>query len=158
MKHNNKFWMRPLMALLMIMVLGVASSYAIFDKYTINRDNLPQEAQQMLDTYFPKAKIGMIKVDKHLLKKTDYDVKLVNGTKIEFSNAGKWTSVDCGSKAVPDELVPKAIRNYVTKNFGDLKIVKITKKSLYYEIGLADGVALKFDLLGIYQGVISMND
>lgn len=146
------------MALLMIMVLGVASSYAIFDKYTINRDNLPQEAQQMLDTYFPKAKIGMIKVDKHLLKKTDYDVKLVNGTKIEFSNAGKWTSVDCGSKAVPDELVPKAIRNYVTKNFGDLKIVKITKKSLYYEIGLADGVALKFDLLGIYQGVISMND
>ena len=112
----------------------------------------------MLDTYFPKAKIGMIKVDKHLLKKTDYDVKLVNGTKIEFSNAGKWTSVDWGSKAVPDELVPKAIRNYVTKNFGDLKIVKITKKSLYYEIGLADGVALKFDLLGIYQGVISMND
>lgn len=146
------------MALLMIMVFGVASSYAIFDKYTINRENLPQEAQQMLDTYFPKAKIGMIKVDKHLLKKTDYDVKLVNGTKIEFSNAGKWTTVDCGNRAVPQELVPKAIRNYVTKNFGDLKIVKITKKSLYYEIGLADGVVLKFDLLGIYQGVISMND
>ena len=37
----------------------------------------------MITTYFPKAKISMIKVDKHLLKKTDYDVKLVNGTKIE---------------------------------------------------------------------------
>ena len=72
---------------------GVA--HAFIDKYTINRENLPEEALEMLDEYFPKAKVSMIKVDRHLLKKTDYDVKLVNGTKIEFSNAGKWQSVDC---------------------------------------------------------------
>ncbi|MDE5705469.1 PepSY-like domain-containing protein, partial [Muribaculum sp.] len=65
------------------------------DKYTLDRDNLPVKAQEMITTYFPKAKISMIKVDKHLLKKIDYDVKLVNGTKIEFNNSGEWTSVDC---------------------------------------------------------------
>ncbi len=43
----------------------------------------------------------MIKVDKHLLKKIDYDVKLVNGTKIEFNNSGEWTSVDCKRRVSP---------------------------------------------------------
>ena len=42
-----------------------------------DRDDLPVTAQEMITTYFPKAKISMIKVDKHLLKKIDYDVKLV---------------------------------------------------------------------------------
>ena len=141
-----------------MMVWGALSSYAIFDKYTINRDQLPEAAQEMLDTYFPKAKVGMIKIDKHLLKKTDYDVKLVNGTKIEFSNAGKWTSVDCGSRAVPADLVPKTIKKYIDKNFDGVKIVKIKKTSLAYEIGLSDGVLLKFNLLGQFKEVMSIND
>lgn len=140
-----------IVALLMIFVTaGVATA---FDKYTINRDALPEQAQKMLKEYFPKAKIGMIKVDKHLLKKTDYDVRLVNGTTIEFNNAGKWTSVNCKNRAVPEGLVTNPIRKYVSKNFSDVKIVKIKKKSGGYEIGLSDGVELKFNLLGQFKGV-----
>ncbi|MDE6339349.1 MAG: PepSY-like domain-containing protein, partial [Muribaculaceae bacterium] len=81
--------------LILIAVMFTSLAGYSFDKYTINRSELPEKAQQFLTEHFPKAKVGMIKVDKHLLKKTDYDVKLVNGTKIEFSNSGKWTSVDC---------------------------------------------------------------
>ena len=143
--------MKKILLTMLIAVLCVGSSSA-FDKYTINREELPQAAQEMLAKYFPKAKIGMIKVDKHLLKKTDYDVRLVNGTTIEFSNAGKWTSVDCKNREVPEEIVPKSIRSYVSKNFKDLKIVKIEKKTSGYEIGLSDGVDLKFNLLGQYKG------
>lgn len=150
--------MRKTMILLLLLVTGVMTSYAIVDKYTIDRDQLPQKALEMLDEFFPKAKIGMIKIDKHLLKKTDYDVKLINGTKIEFSNSGKWTSVDCGSKALPDGLVPKTITKYVTKNFDGVKIVKIKKTSTAYEIGLSDGVLLKFNLLGQFKEVMSIND
>ena len=143
--------MKKIILTLLTILISTSLSFA-FDKYTINRDELPQTAQDMLQQYFPKAKIGMIKVDKHLLKKTDYDVRLVNGTTIEFSNAGKWTSVDCKTKEVPEGLIPKTIRNYVHKNFKDLKIVKIEKKSSGYEIGLSDGVELKFNLLGQYKG------
>ncbi|MDE6239891.1 MAG: PepSY-like domain-containing protein [Muribaculaceae bacterium] len=143
--------MKKFILTLLTILISTSLSFA-FDKYTINRDELPQTAQDMLQQYFPKAKIGMIKVDKHLLKKTDYDVRLVNGTTIEFSNAGKWTSVDCKTKEVPEGLIPKTIRNYVNKNFKDLKIVKIEKKSSGYEIGLSDGVELKFNLLGQYKG------
>ena len=143
------------MALLMAVVFAGA---ARADKYTLDRSNLPQEAQEMLTTYFPKGKVAMIKVDRHLLKKTDYDVKLVNGTKIEFSNKGKWTSVDCKTREVPEGLVMKPIRNYVKKNFADEKIVKIKKKSSGYEVTLDDGVELKFNLLGGFSKVIGVDD
>lgn len=150
--------MKKFIILMVMLITGVLSSYAVFDKYTINREELPEAAQEMLSKYFPKAKIGMIKVDKHLLKKTDYDVKLVNGTKIEFNNSGKWTSVNCGTRALPDDLVPKTITKYISKNFDDVKTVSIKKTSSHYEIGLSDGVLLKFNLLGQYKGVISIND
>ena len=143
--------MKKIILLLVMTIICSGASFA-FDKYTINRDELPQAAQEMLTKYFPKAKIGMIKVDKHLLKKTDYDVRLVNGTTIEFSNAGKWTSIDCKNKEVPEDLVPKAIRNHTNKNFKELKIVKIKKKASGYEVGLSDGVELKYNLLGQYKG------
>lgn len=140
--------------LILTMVVGiVCQSYAFIDSYTINREKLPEEAREMLDEYFPKAKIGMIKVDRHLLKKTDYDVRLVNGTTIEFSNKGKWKSVNCKNREVPEGLVMKPIRRYVDKNFSGLKIVKIRKKAAGYEIGLSDGVELKFNLLGSFTGV-----
>ena len=126
---------------------------AIVDSYDIDRSKLPQAAQEMLNEYFPKAKIAMIKIDRGFLKKTDYDVKLTNGTKIEFNSNGKWKSVDCKMRAVPNGLVMKPIRNYVEKNFPDVKITKIEKTSRGYEIELSDDVEVKFDHLGTFKGI-----
>lgn len=145
--------MKKLIVSLIFIVAASMSAFAFIDSYTLKRDQLPEEARQMLDQYFPKAKIGMIKVDRHLLKKADYDVRLVNGTTIEFNSKGKWTSVDCKSREVPEGLVTKAIRNHVKKNFSGVKIVKVVKKSSGYEIGLSDGVILKFNLLNQFKGV-----
>lgn len=142
---------KTLIALLVAVVTAVTAS--AFDKYTINREELPQPAREFLDEHFPKAKVSMIKVDKHLLKKTDYDVKLVNGTKIEFSNAGKWTSVDCKSREVPQAILLKAIRNYVKKNFPGTFVTSVEKKSSGYEVELNDGIELKFNLLGGFKSM-----
>ena len=144
--------MKKYLLLITVVVFSFISGYA-FDKYSINREDLPEAAQQFLTTYFPKAKVGMIKTDKHFLKKTDYDVKLVNGTKIEFNNSGKWTSVDCKGREVPKDIIPRAIRNYVNKNYSDVRIVKIEKTSSKYEIRLSDDVELIFNLLGQYKSV-----
>lgn len=140
--------MKKLILFLLLLITSAGAAYAFIDSYTLDRKNLPEPAREMLDKYFPKAKVGMIKVDRHLLKKTDYDVRLVNGTTIEFSNSGKWKSVDCKSREVPDGLVTKPIRNYVAKNCNGAKIVRITKKSSGYVIGLSDGIELSFNLLG----------
>lgn len=141
----------------MLLVSTIGSAYAFVDKYTLDRSDLPEEAQQMLTEYFPKAKVGMIKVDRHLLKKTDYDVRLVNGTTIEFSNKGKWTSVDCKTREVPSGLIKKNIRSHVAKNYPDTIIVRIKKKASGYEIRLSDGVELEYNLLGSFKKV-SMTD
>lgn len=148
--------MKKYVFLIMVLIMGVMSGYA-FDKYSVDRNDLPEAAQSFLKEYFPKAKVGMVKTDKHLLKKTDYDVKLVNGTKIEFNNAGKWTSVDCKTREVPEGIIPKTIRSYVKKNFPDVKIVKIEKSSTKYEVGLSDDVELTFNLLGQFKSM-KMND
>ena len=137
--------MKYLISLVIIIAIAFGASA---DKYTINRDALPAPAQEFLTTHFPKAKVGMIKVDRHLLKKTDYDVRLVNGTKIEFNAIGEWTDVDCKTGAVPDAIVPRAVKRYVKKNYPDNKIVEIEKRPTKIEVKLNDGVELTFDRLG----------
>lgn len=144
--------MKKILLLLLTAVMTVMSASA-FDKYTINREELPEAAREFLTEYFPKAKVSMIKVDKHLLKKTDYDVKLVNGTKIELNNAGKWTSVDCKGREVPQGIILKAIRNYVKKNFPGTFVTSVEKKSSGYEVELNDGIELKFNLLGGFKSM-----
>lgn len=147
---------RKLIVMTFLALGAISSSAALpIDKYSINRKDLPEEAREMLDEHFPKAKVSMVRVDRHLLKRTDYDVKLTNGTKIEFSNKGRWTSVDCKKKSVPESLVPKAIRNSVAKKYSGQKIVRISRSSLYYTVGLANGKELKYDRLGIFQGELT---
>lgn len=158
MKNTLVYRIFGWLAVIVILFAATAPASAFLDKYTINREDLPQEARQFLDQYFPKAKVGMIKVDRHLLKKTDYDVRLTNGTEIEFSNKGKWTSVDCKKRAVPDGIVPKNIARHVSKNYADVDIVSIEKKASHYKVGLSDGVVLKYSLLGQFKGVIEVED
>lgn len=145
------------LTVMIALMLGVlcASAALPLDKYSINRNDLPEAAREMLDEHFPKAKVSMVKVDRHLLKRTDYDVKLTDGTRIDFSNKGRWTHVDCKKKSVPESLVPKAIRNSVSRKYSGEKIVRISRSSLYYTVGLAGGKELKYDLLGIFQGELT---
>lgn len=143
--------MKKYLIVILAVIACTMSAYA--DKYSINRSDLPQPAQEFLTKHFPKAKVGLVKTDKHLLRKTDYDVKLVNGTKIEFNNAGNWTSVDCKGKEVPSSIIPKAISNYVKKNYPDVKIVKIEKTLTKYEVELSDDVELTFNALGQFKSV-----
>lgn len=151
-KHINDTGMKKYILVMITLVMTAMTGFA-FDKYSIDRDDLPEAAQQFLTTYFPKAKVSMVKTDKHFLKKTDYDVKLVNGTIIEFSNSGKWTSVDCKGREVPKDIIPRTIRNYVNKNFPKEKIVKIEKTSSKYEVRLSDKVELTFNLLGQFKSM-----
>lgn len=144
---------KKLLLTLLVILTSVTSSYAIFDKYSINREDLPEISRLFLDEHFPKSKVSMVKTDKHLLKKTDYDVKLTNGTKIDFNNKGEWTSVDCGKKAVPESIVHSKITNYVTKNHSGCKIVSIAKKNLGYDVGLSDGKILRFNALYQFRSI-----
>lgn len=70
--------MKKLLFMILALLLTSTTALAFINSYVISRDNLPEEAQAMLDKYFPKAKVSLIKIDRHLLKKADYDVRLTN--------------------------------------------------------------------------------
>lgn len=151
--------MKKFFVTLLVAFSAVAGANAsIFDKYTIDRSELPEQAQSMLKEFFPKSSVSMIKVDRHLLKKTDYDVKLTNGTKIEFNNSGKWTAVDCGKREVPAALVPNAVSRYMKRHYADSKIVSIKKSGSGTELRTADELILKFDLLGSFRSAKSVDE
>ncbi|MDE7414228.1 MAG: PepSY-like domain-containing protein [Muribaculaceae bacterium] len=146
---------KKLFLIIVVCIMAAGNANAFIDKYTIQREELPEKAQQMLVEHFPKAKISMIKVDRHLLKKTDYDVKLTNGTLIEFSNSGQWTSIDCGKKNVPENLLHKTIHNYIRKNYDGTTIVKCKKRNTGFDVGLSNGKVLRFNLLYQFKGEIN---
>lgn len=137
-------------ALVFVLVLCTAmSAFAFIDSYTIKREQLPETARSFLDEHFPKAKVSTIKIDRHLLKKTDYDVRLTCGSSVEFSNKGEWQSVDCGKRAVPEAVVPSVVRRAVDKRYGEsAKIVRIAKKNVEYCVTLGDGTELRISRLG----------
>lgn len=153
MINTMKNTMKKFLLVIVTIFISVTSANAFIDSYVISRDNLPEEAQKMLEEYFPKAKVSLIKIDRHLLKKPDYDVRLTNGSTIRFGNKGKWKSIDCGKRAVPEELVPKTIRTYISKNYPDVTVVSISKSGSGYDIGLSDQLKLKFNLLGQFKSV-----
>lgn len=147
--------MRKLIMILAAILIGATSAMAInlpLDKYTINRKDLPQEARDMLDEHFPKLKVSMIKVDKHLLKKPNYDVKLTNGTKIEFNSKGEWKLVDGGKRSLPTTLLHKTAKNHFEKKYPKAKIVYVKKDLTGFDVRLSDGKSLKYDRLGIFKG------
>ncbi len=118
------------------------------DKISRNVADLPAAAQTMLKKYFSGEDVSHIKIDKHFFGGVDYDVILENGTEIEFDEAGTWKEIDCGRRAVPNDLIHKPIRDYIKNNFKNQKIVKIEIKSNKYNIELINGVDLEFDRAG----------
>lgn len=46
-----------------------------------------------------------------------YEVKLADGTKIDFDARGEWTDVERPGGVVPDGLIPQPILKFVAANY-----------------------------------------
>jgi uncharacterized protein YuzE len=100
--------------------------------------------QQFVSTYFPKATILFTQRDDG-----EYEVRLSDGTEIDFTRKGEWKNIDCKHSniytSVPAELVPEQISTYVKTNFASQSIIKIEKKRRSWEIELSSELEIKFD-------------
>ena len=75
-------------------------------------NELPQKEQTFIETYFNAADISFVKMEKDGLH-NDYDVRMTDGTEIDFDHDGSLEQVDCNTKAVPAGIVPEKITTYV---------------------------------------------
>ena len=144
--------MKKLASLLlaMLMVAGIASAR---DRISRDMSALPAAAQQIFKTHFGKTGVNHIKIDSKTFGGEEYDVILNNGTEIEFDQSGNIKEIDCGSRAIPDQLILKPIRDFVAKNFKGQKIVAMEVKRNRYEIELLSGQELEFDRAGKFLKV-----
>ncbi|MBR0116590.1 MAG: PepSY-like domain-containing protein [Prevotella sp.] len=140
MKKSSLFF-----AALVCMMMQSLSSFA--DDRVIPIQQLPAAAQTFVQNTFPGKGIAYATIDRDF-GKTTYDVRLNDGTEVDFDSKGTWDKVDCGFSAVPAQLVPVAIANYVKANYAGATIVKIDKERHGYDIELSNDLELKFNKQG----------
>ena len=132
------------LAALVCMMMQAVSTFA--SDRIITKEQLPAAAQTFIQKTFPGQTISYAKIDFDGRK--TYEVRLSNGTEVEFDQNGTWDKVDCNFSAVPADLVPANIANSVKSSFPDAVIVKIDKERGGYDIELSNDLELKFNKNG----------
>ena len=132
-----------LLTLVAVFSVGIFSAIANNDK-VINKSQLPAQAQQFLSEHFAGIEITYAKEEWEILKHS-YEVRLADGTKIEFTSKGAWDEVECRFGEVPAAIIPQAIKDYINKNYPDSKVIYIEKDRNDYEVKLSNRLELKFD-------------
>ena len=111
---------------------------------TAQNNNSNPAIVQFVEQYFPEANILLVNSEWD-----EYEVRLNDGTKIEFTRSAEWKKIDCEHSTtytnVPAELVPEQIANYVETNFAGQSITKIEKQRREWEIEVGNGLEIKFN-------------
>lgn len=85
----------------------------------------------------------------------EYEVKLANGTDIDFYISGGLKSIEVlVGNSVPDSIIPDAILSYVKSNYPDRKIEEYEQKTAGYKVELSGYPELEliFDSNGNFKG------
>lgn len=132
-----------------LLLLGIFALHTVACADTdkaIPANQLPQTAQQFIQTYFGDVKTSLVKQETDLFEK-NYEVVFANGDRIDFDRNGEWTEVQCrDGRAVPAGIVPGPISSYVTATYGDVLIQSIERDRHSYEVRLSNRLELTFDL------------
>jgi len=136
--------MKKLFLLTIVLICAAVAAHAD-DKRVIQRSELPAAAQQFLDEYYPEGEVSMVWKERDFAS-ASYEVRLSDGTTVEFDRSGAWTEVDGSRTApLPEALVPAEIRAAVERHFSGSRIIKLERDRRGYEAELSNGVDLKFD-------------
>jgi hypothetical protein len=129
----------------LVLALALLSGFtANAQKKNITIKELPANAQTFLSKNFPKQTATYAIEDKGMIS-TDYEIMLSNGVEIEFDSKGNWEDIDGNKTALPESILPKAIADYVNKNYKGQGVEKIEKEGWGYKVEFLNDLELKFD-------------
>ena len=124
-----------LATVLSIVFAMVAVACHSSDEKEIGYTELPVQAQQFVQQYFPTATYTYVEKEKDN-GKWEYEATLSDGTKIDFDNKGEWKSVDCKFSALPSGIIPDVIAADIAKRYPSQQPYKIEKEIGGYEIDI----------------------
>lgn len=133
------------MMCLMLLALTVASARG---KVTRDASLLPTEARELIANHFPGTTISYLKVEKGVFNGNSYEVRLADGTELDFNGRGQWTEVETDRSDVPAGLIPDVVRTYMRQHYGGQHVKKIKHNRRGYELKLGNGLEVEFDNMG----------
>lgn len=128
-------------------LLFLFSAFLIADDIYIMPEQLPQNALQFIQKYFPNVNILYAEMDKK-----GYEVQLSNGVEIEFLRNGEFKEIEGNYVALPFEILPQSVANTVCKTYPNTVITKIKRKWNFYEVKLNNMMELYIDANGQLLG------
>ena len=134
--------------LLMVLIITITNAQS----KKITTSELPKGAITFLTAHFPNNPI------KHATKDWEhgekgYEVKLTDGTEVEFTKDGAWREVDGHKKAIPTAYIPKSILEYVKVHYPNEQITHIDKGHKDIDVDLTNKIDLEFDTNGKFLKV-----
>lgn len=137
--------------LLLVAALLLSFTACADRKQAITLEQLPEAAQTVIKTYFNVNDIAYIIKETEL--RTEYDVRLNGGEELEFDSKGTLTKVDCKTYAVPDGLLPEAVKNYVQANYPKAFVKEWARDDNRWKAELNNGLELLFDKKYKFVGI-----
>ncbi|MFV0180300.1 PepSY-like domain-containing protein [Empedobacter falsenii] len=120
-------------------------------KTIIQVSELPLQANNFIETYFVTATVAKVEKDIRSLDEF-YEVRLADGTQIDFNETGIWTEVDGKNKSIPTQFINENIVKYVITNYTTTTIEGIDKKTYGFDVDLVNNTELRFDINGKFLG------
>lgn len=110
----------------------------------ISFSELPTPAQTLIQTHFQGLTIALTTVEGGVISKS-YDVVFASGEKIEFDRKGNWTEISCKGSAVPTQLIPQAVLDYIERTYPGTNVIAIEKDQGETEVKLSNRLEITFN-------------
>ena len=124
-----------------VLLLGFVISAKAQKK--IETTELPKPAQEFLEKHFSYTTVEVAKKDAEHGEK-GYEVKLKDGTEVEFWKDGSYREVDGDDKPIPTDFIPASVKDYVSKNYPNEKITHIDYGHKDLDVDLTNDIDLEF--------------
>ena len=102
---------------------------------------LPTKAKAFIETYFPTESCVYAERDRDDGRR-EYEVKLSNGTDIDFHASGDWKKVDCEYSFLPAGIVSQAIVDDLAERFPGARISKAERERGGFNLTLDRGAKM----------------
>lgn len=135
---------RKLLAFLPIL-LGVWMLSSCDDEKKIDFGDLPSEARSFIENYFPSADILSIVQEKEDGRK-EYQVKLSDGTDMEFDEDGEWTNIECYFSPLPTGILPANVITKVEELHPEAYINGVERELGGYVVEVTDADGIDWDM------------
>ena len=97
-----------------------------------------------VETYFPETAIAEVNEDEE-----GYEVKLEDGTQINFDSDLEWKKISCKHSTVytfvPESVIPEEINAYLSENYPENVVIDIKKVGFGWMVTLDGKAKIKFN-------------